>query len=105
MRGRSRRRRTLGIQRAVRWGREDVLAGGKNHLGHRGFAHGTVVRSVTAAAGGKTRVVGFPKQGRQRADGEEEDEEDGEGAPHLHRWYTRPSWSRNATSLSGIIES
>ena len=74
----------------MRGSRKDVHAAGENGDSQGGFAHGAVVRAVTAAAGRETRVVGLSEQGRKRADGEEESEEDGEGTPHLHRWYTRP---------------
>jgi len=81
--------RAVWVQRAMRRGRNCGLAPGWNDLAHGRLAHGTVVRSMTAAAGRQARVVGVSEQGREWADGEEEGEEDGEGAPHLHRWYTR----------------
>jgi hypothetical protein len=47
------------------------------------FAHRTVMRAVTAAAGGQARVIAGSEAGRQRANPEEQDEEDGKHAPHL----------------------
>jgi hypothetical protein len=42
-----------------------------------------MMRAVTAAAGRQTRVIAGSEAGRQGADSEEEQEEDGKHAPHL----------------------
>jgi hypothetical protein len=89
----------------MRGSRKDVHAAAENGASHGGFAHGAVVRAVTAAAGRETRVIGFSEKGRKRTNGEEESEEDGESAPHLHRWYTRlHSSEKGGTLRSGIID-
>jgi hypothetical protein len=45
--------------------------------------HGAMVRSMTAAAGGQTRVVTGLKQASERAEAEEQHEDQGSRAAHL----------------------
>ena len=51
--------------------------------GRRGVRHGTMVRSMAAAAGRQARIVAGIESGRKRPQPEEQNEEDGERAPHL----------------------
>ena len=53
------------------------------HPRTHGRGHRAVVRAVTTAASGQTRVIVGCASGRERAKAEEENEEDGEEAPHL----------------------
>ena len=62
----------------------DGLAGcGLNHARHDGFRHGAVMRSIAAAARRQARVVAGCEGGSERPQPEEQNEEDGESAPHL----------------------
>lgn len=75
---------SAGIQRAMRRCGKGWGAGlrAKHPCAH-GLGHRAVVRAVTTAASRQTRVVVGCASGRERAKAEEENEEDGEEAPHL----------------------
>jgi len=78
-------RRITGVHWALRRGRKGSgrARNAANRLRDGFFAHRTVMRAVTAAAGGQARVIAGSEAGRQRANPEEQDEEDGKHAPHL----------------------
>jgi len=70
-------------ERAVR-GRAQAGAGSSRlrKNSDRRIVHRAVVRTVAAAAGRQARIIGCDRRGR-RAEREQEDQQDGEAAPHL----------------------
>jgi hypothetical protein len=54
-----------------------------NHAGQGGVSHHAVVCAVAAAAGGQRCVVAAIDEDRERSKTEEENEQNGECAPHL----------------------
>lgn len=89
------------IERAVRGGGETRSARlCAEHPAAEGGGHGAVVRAMRAAAGGQACVLGDFEHGRERAKTEEQDEQDGEHAPHPFMVQK----VRSAVRQSGIID-
>jgi hypothetical protein len=73
-----------GVERAMRRGCDEWLAGfGLRHSRHQRVGHGALMCSVTAATGRQARIAGGIERGSERPEPEEQNEEDGERAPHL----------------------